>query len=132
MSVDDLRETFGEARLKTVQSEVMEEVYLHRGAVINISGQTLLIGEHYRRLAETGPVVCLVANLDAVLHRLHVALGARYHNPAERGLALGHLKREWAVRKIEGIVELDTTYLDENAIVEAVVALWQEQAIQRI
>lgn len=132
MSVDDLRATFGEARLKTIQSEVMEEVYLHRGAVISISGQTLLVSEHYRRLAETGPVVCLVANLDTVLHRLHVALGARYHNPAERSLVLGHVKREWAVRKIEGIAQLDTTYLDENAIVDSIVALWQAQAIQRL
>ena len=131
MSIPDIRARFGETRLKTLENEVMEETYLYRGAVINISGQTLMHGEHFRRLLETGPVICLTANLDAVLQRLHAALGARYHNPHERALALGHLKREWAVRQLEGIHKLDTTYLSEEEIIESTIALWQRAAIRQ-
>jgi shikimate kinase len=132
MSVDQVRERFGEARLKTLQSEVMDEIFLYRGAVINISGQTLLTSNHFQRMSETGPVICLVADLDAVLQRLHVAMGARYHSPHERGLALGHIKREWAARQLEGILELDTTRMNDAEMIDAVVELWQQTALQRI
>ena len=123
----EVRTLFGEARLKTLETEVVQEVALHRGAVIHVGGQMLLRGDHIKRLHETGPVICLVATLDAVLQRLHLALGARYHDPRERALALGHLKREWAVRHQEHICELDTTGMAEGQIVEAVITLWQDQ-----
>ncbi|MBI5668204.1 MAG: hypothetical protein HZC41_09375 [Chloroflexi bacterium] len=129
MSPDELRARYGETRLKTVETDVMQDVLLYRGAVIRISGQTLLHGDYSRRLAETGPIVCLVAALDAVLRRLHVAMGARYHNPHERALAIGSLKREWAVRKLDFVHELDTTTLTDSEIVDAVIGLWQQVAV---
>jgi len=123
----DVRALYGEARLKTLETEVVQDVALYRGAVLHIGGQMLLHGDHIKRLQQTGPVICLVATLDAVLQRLHLALGARYHDPRERALALGNLKREWAVRKQEGICELDTTGMAEGQIVEAIIVLWQDQ-----
>lgn len=129
MPPDELRARYGETRLKTVETEVMQDVLLYRGVVIRISGQTLLHGDYSRRLTETGPIVCLVASLDSVLRRLHVAMGARYHNPHERALAVGHLKREWAVRRLDHVHELDTTYRAEADIVDDVIALWQRVAV---
>jgi hypothetical protein len=85
-----------------------------------------MIGDYGQRIQQTGPIICLVATLDAVLQRLHLTLGARYHNPGERALAVGQLKREWAVRKLDGIHELDTTVLSESQIIEAVIALWRQ------
>jgi shikimate kinase len=123
---EELRTRFGEARLKTLEGELVEEVALYRGTVIHISGKTLL--PHFARLGETGPVICIVATLDAVLQRLHLALGARYHNPHERELALGTLRREWAIRKHDGITEVDTTYLSEYQMIEAVAACWREKS----
>ncbi|RMG80729.1 MAG: hypothetical protein D6712_17515, partial [Chloroflexi bacterium] len=79
-SSDVLREQFGERRLRTVEAEIMEEISLRRRTLVRISGHVLLHGDHYDRLRETGPVICLVARLDAVLSRLHVLLGARYHD----------------------------------------------------
>lgn len=131
LSMDELRVRFGESRLKTVEMEIMEEVILRRNAVIRISGRTLMQGSHLDDLIRTGPVICLVASLDAVLRRLHLALGARYHDPGERALALGHLQQEWAIRHKPGIHELDTTYLAEADIVDAVIELWQQLVFQR-
>jgi shikimate kinase len=125
LTADEIRSRYGESRLKMVENEVVADAVLHRNAVIRISGQTLMHSHHYERFAETGPVICLVAELDAVLHSLHLALGARYHDPHERGLAIARLQREWAARRLPGIHELNTTYMDEATIVSAVIELWQ-------
>jgi shikimate kinase len=126
MPTNDFRDRYGEARLKTLEAEVMQDTLLRRGSVVYVSGRTLMIGDYGQRIQQTGPIICLVATLDAVLQRLHLTLGARYHNPGERALAVGQLKREWAVRKLEGIHELDTTPLSESEIIEAVIALWRQ------
>jgi hypothetical protein len=55
-------------------------------------------------------------------------ISGRYHIPAERALALGRLKREWAVRELEGVYEIDTTYLTTPQIVDAIVQRWHELA----
>lgn len=129
LPIEDIRTRYGEARLKTLESEVILEMLLYRGAVILISGQTLKNADYYQRLSDTGQVICLVATLDAVLQRLHLALGSRFHNPRERAIALGDLKREWAVRKLPGIQEFDTTSLSEAQVIEALVGMWREQAL---
>lgn len=130
-TLNEFRERFGDARLKRVEAEIISETVLRRRAVIRISGRTLLNSEHVRALQETGPVICLYASLDAVLQRLHLVLGARYHDPQERALALGHLKSEWAVRALPGVHQIDTTYMNANETVEAIIALWQRLAIRR-
>jgi shikimate kinase len=126
LSGEEMRIRYGEARLKMLESELVTEVMLYRGTVIHISGKTL--GANYPRLSATGPVICVVATLDAVLRRLHLALGARYHNPNERELVLGTLRREWAIRKQEGVIEIDTSYLNEEQMVEAIAACWREKS----
>jgi shikimate kinase len=131
MSAEELRAQFGESRLKTVEAEILGEAVLRRSAVIRVSGRALLSNHHLTQLQETGPIICLVANLDAILQQLHLALGARYHNPHQRALALGHLKDEWVIRSLPGILELDATYLSEAETVEAVIALWQRLAVRR-
>lgn len=129
MDIEALRARYGESRLKTVESEVLRDVLLYRGAVIRISGQTLMHGDYARRLQENGTILCLVVTLDAALRRLHLTLGARYHNPHERALSIGHLKREWAVRRLDGIHELDLTYLSDAESIEAVIQRWQALAL---
>ncbi len=125
LSLDEIRTRFGESHLKMLENEVMQEAILNRNAVIRISGHVLRHNRRYERFLETGPIICLVAELDSVLQGLHLSLGARYHNPAERGLALGHLQREWAARSLPGILEINTTYMTEDDIVEAVIREWQ-------
>ncbi len=125
MPAEEMRALYGDSRTKALESELVDEIALFRGTVIHISGQILLHGDHYAALQSTGPVICLVASIDAVLQRLHLALGARYHNPRERSLAIGTLHREWAVRSQPGICEIDTSAMDEPAIIEAVASTWR-------
>ncbi|MEZ4669569.1 MAG: shikimate kinase [Anaerolineae bacterium] len=126
MDIDDMRARYGETRLKMLETEVMQEVLLHRGAVIQVSGQTLLRTETTARVQANGLVLCLVVRLDAALQRMHLALGGRYHNPSERALAIGHLKSEWAVRKSSGVHELDVTNLHEAEMIEKVCSFWEQ------
>lgn len=128
MDVEDMQARFGETRLKMLEADVMQDVMLYRGAVIRVSGQTLLRTETTPRLLQTGVVICLVVTLDMVLRRLHLSLGGRYHNPSERSLAIGHLKREWSVRKFEDVHELDTSKLNEGETINAVCAMWEQFA----
>lgn len=123
---DDMRALYGEARLKALEGELIGEVMLYRGTVIHIGGQTLLHNDHLARVSETGVVIALVAALDVVLQRLHLALGARYHNPREREVQIGVLKREWAIRKVEGVSEVDTSELSEDEMIEAIATRWRE------
>lgn len=122
---------FGDARLRALESEVINDLALHRGAVIHISGQMLAHGDHLARMLTCSYVICLVASIDAVLTRLHIAMGARYHNPAERALALGILRRDWAIRgRNPRIYEFDTTALTDSETIERITALWAEKVIE--
>lgn len=131
MSVDEIRQYYGETRLKSIEVEMMDEACLRRASVIRVSARTLLVGDTLTRISETGPVICLVTTLDAMLQRLHMSMGARYYNPEERAVELGSLKREWAARGLPGIYEIDTTSMAAAQVVEAVTSLWQSVAISR-
>lgn len=131
MSVDEIRANYGETRLKSIETEIIEETTLRRRSVIRIGARALLNSDALPRLRSTGPVICLVTTLDAMLQRLHMAMGARYYNPSERSKELGELKREWAVRGQEGIIEIDTTYLSVDETIAQVIERWQEIAIAR-
>lgn len=129
--LDAIRRDYGERRLRTVEAEIMADTLLYRGAVIRVNGSTLQASDHYERLRQTGAVVCLVARLDAVLQRLHLTLGARYHDPRVRAEALGELKREWAIRTRPGLIEVDVTDMSEAEIITHLTRLWQDVALER-
>lgn len=128
MPRDELRALYGESRLKTAEGELVDEIALYRSTVLYVSGQTLQTGEHLARLAATGPVICVVSTIDAALQRLHLALGARFHDARERDLAVGLMRREWSIRDREGVIAFDASYLNEREAIEAIAALWREHA----
>lgn len=130
-TLETLRASYGDRHVKAIEDDVMADIVLYRNTVIRVNGSTLMHGDHLTRLQENGTVFCLVARLDAILQRLHLALGSLYHDPARRATALGELRREWAVRSMPGVHELDMTYKDESAIVLAITKLWQQVAIER-
>lgn len=127
--INTIRNSYGERRLKTVEAEIMEEILLYRNAVLRINGSTLMHSEHYERMQSNSIMLCLVARLDAILQRMHLTLGARYHDPAERGRELSHLRREWAIRKKPNLLELDVTYKAEPAMITDIISLWQAEAM---
>jgi shikimate kinase len=131
MTLETIRNTYGNQRLKTLEYEIFDEVLLNRGAVIRVSGETLSHGDTLARIAETGPVICLVASLDAVLSRMHLSMGARYHDPAERDLMLGELQLAWSARGKPNVQEIDATDLNEDETIETVIQLWRALTVQR-
>ncbi len=131
MRIEEIRETFGQAHLKNIETQALNEILLNRGVVLRVSGDTLGNGNMLERLAETGPVFCLVAQLDAVLSRLHLAMGTRYHDPAERDLELGKLKTAWSARGKSGVIEIDATYLSQSQTLERIITQWRDLTLRR-
>ncbi len=130
-SVDSIRRLYGERRLKAIETQIMDEIVLHRRALIRVSGHTLLTSGHLAELQRNGVVVCLVASLDSILRRIHLTLGARYHDPDERARAIGELQREWRIREVEDVVEFDATYTTDAILIERIVSFWRELAMRR-
>jgi shikimate kinase len=130
MSIEDIRIHYGEARMKTLEAEIIQELMLHRGAVIWVSGTVLRHNDYLHRLLQSGLVLCLTAALGVVLQRVHLSLGSRFHNPTERAIALGQVRREWTIRGADGVQEFDTSMMNEAQIVDHIVQMWREQSLQ--
>lgn len=130
-SIKNIRSYYGERRLKAIEADVMDEVVLYRQALIRIPGSTLLNSGRLDDLQRSGVVICLVATLDSILRRIHLTLGARYHNPVERSLAIGELQREWKIRGLDHIVEFDATYITEAVLIDRIADFWRGLALRR-
>ena len=126
-SADEIRELFGEARLRTLETEVIRELALRRHAVIAVGGAAILPEANRSRLIETGPMLCLTCALNEILRRLHVARGAWFHNPTNRSILFSRLKRELGVAELD-LPRLDTTQLSSDETTAAVVEFWFEHA----
>lgn len=127
MNADAVRATYGEARQRTLENQLIDEFALYRATVIHIRGSALAQSDYYTRLTQTGVPILLFASLDAVLARLHLTMGLRYHVPREREIVLGELRREWAVHTLHGLHRVDISYLSDEDAAAAAVALWREQ-----
>jgi shikimate kinase len=123
----EIRELYGEMRLKTLEDELLTEITLYRGALLLLSSGTLLRGA-FDQLRANGVILVATASVDAVLQRLHIAMGARFHDPRERQFALAMIKREWAIRGHEGVIEVDTSGMNDAQMVEALITRWREAA----
>jgi shikimate kinase len=132
MPIDEIRTYFGETRLRAVETEIVGEAVLRRSSVIRVNGRTLVQGNNLERLRSTGPIFCLTIGLDAMLQRMHIYMGARYHNPKDRALAIGELKREWAVRDLSDIQEIDTTYMSDEDIIRTLVGVWRSLTVRGV
>lgn len=130
MFINEIRAQFGENRLKSLEAEIVSETLLRRQSVIYATGRTLGHQEYLARFLETGEVFCLTVNLDAMLHRLHVTMGANYHNPDERAVGLAELHSEWAIRKKAGIREVHIQPdMPREDIIAHIAKLWRDLAI---
>ena len=130
-SIGSIRSRYGERHLKAIEAQIMDEVILHRRALIRISGSALLNSGHLETLQRSGVVICLVATLDSILRRMHLALGARYHDPVERSRVIGELQREWKIREAKDVVEFDATYITEAVLIDRIADFWRGLAMQR-
>lgn len=123
----EIREVFGMARLRTVERDLIDELTLRRSSVIAVSNLTLLVPLHLERLRETGPVLCLTASLGEILRRLHVANGGWFHDPNNRLGALGRLKRERELLKLD-LPKMDTTNQTIETVAQLATEFWMQES----
>lgn len=126
-SAGEIRETYGESRLKALEAGAIRDLTLRRHAVITISGPAVLDDENRARLQDSGLVLCLTCALNEILHRVYVARGAWFHNPANRGALLSRLKRELRVNTLD-LPQLNVSALSVEDAADAVRAFWLERA----
>ena len=126
-SAEQIRTLFGEARLKALEAETIRDLTLYRHAIIAVSGPAMLDMVNRERLAESGTILCLTCALNEILRRMHVARGAWFHNPANRGVMLSRLKRELGVTELD-LPQLDTSQLSTADTTAAVIAFWFDHA----
>ncbi len=124
---EKIRETFGLARLRSLENALVEEISLKRSTILAVSGLTLLDPLNLDRLQETGPILCLRADLGEILRRVHVTEGGRFHQSDFRLGLLGRLKRERAVTDL-GLSLLDTTNLKIEETVQRAKTFWLQQS----
>jgi shikimate kinase len=126
-SAEQIRTLFGEARLKALEAETIRDLTLYRHAIIAVSGPAMLDAVNRERLAESSTILCLTCALNEILRRVHVARGAWFHNPANRGVMLSRLKRELGVTRLD-LPQLDTSQLSTEDTTAAVIAFWFDHA----
>ncbi|HRE46483.1 MAG TPA: shikimate kinase [Aggregatilineales bacterium] len=126
-SVEELRRLYGEPHLRAAEDKLCQELALRRGAVIAVGGHTLLDGENRERLTRAGIVLALTCQLGEILRRLHVAQGARFHDPQFRAAAIYQVRIERKAMTLPEITTLDTTTLDTEAIAAAAIQFWYER-----
>lgn len=130
-SIEQIRIYYGETRLKAVETEIIEEATIRRNTLIRISGRMLTHADNLAKMQRVGHVFYLRISLNAMLSRLHVTMGARYHNPDERALLLGTLKREWAIADAPNMIDIDTTYLTDDDIINTIATQWRDLSMIR-
>jgi shikimate kinase len=126
-SAEQIRELFGEARLKALEAETIRDLTLSRHTIMVVGGPAMLSEVNRARLSEAGPILCLTCTLNEILRRLHVARGAWFHNPANRGVLLSRLKRELGVTRLD-LPKLDTSQLSVEETTAAVIEFWFSHA----
>lgn len=126
-SPDDIRQLFGESRLRSIENSLCREFSLQRGAVVSVNGPTLLDATNRERLIDSGPVLVLTCALNEILRRLHASQGARFHDPKVRAAALNVIRREQQVLRLEGLPTLDTTYLSIEQVAQSALEFWFQQ-----
>lgn len=126
-SADEIKERFGIARLRTLENQLVDEMTLRRSTVLAVSGLTLLEAQNLERLHETGPILCLTAELGEILRRLHVAYGGWFQEADNRSMLLGRIKREKQALELN-LPLLDTTDLKMDEVAQKARAFWLENS----
>ncbi len=127
MPLEEVRQIYGAARARQMESELCREFALRHSIVIAATGTIMLDDANRERLRRSGVMICLTCALNEVLRRLHAAQGARFHDPSRRGVQISRLKREWDIQNAPGLSHIDTTNLSVEEVAEQAAALWEAQ-----
>lgn len=131
-TLDEIRARYGNLRATQLEAELCRELALKRGSVLSMNASVLLEAANRERLLTGGIVLVLTCALGQALRRLYVASGERFHDPKERLLALGQIKREKLIHQLPDIPTLDTTYLSVEETAGRALQFWYERETVRI
>ena len=126
MPPEEIRTLFGESRLRAIEDVICREFSLRRGAVLSVSGPTLLEESIRERLLNSGPMLILSCGLNEILRRMHASQGARFHDPKVRSLALYQIRREKQIEQLPAMPRLDTTKLTMEEVAEKAIEFWRD------
>ena len=130
LPAEEIRQLFGEARLRTLEDDLCREISLRRSAVLSVNGPTLLEDANRARLANSGPILILTCELNEILRRMHSSQGARFHDPKVRSAALYQIRRERLILGIAGLPTLGTTELSVEEVAEHALQFWRQTDVQ--
>lgn len=125
MSITDIRREYGDARLKVLEADVCREAAFKRQAVIVVGGAAILDQRNADLLSGTGRVVVLTCEMGEALRRLHMSYEEAFRDPKERQYLISRLRREYGIVDDERFVQIDTTHLTTDQVVDELVHLWQ-------
>lgn len=132
LSLDDLRQTYGEAHLRNVLKALCAELALQRGAVIAMPAAPLLESDIRERLLESSWLLVLNCHLNEMLRRLHVQHGARFHDPRVRSAFLHHIRQERKLFTLGNLDVLDTTDLTPEQTANYALTFWRHHELARL
>lgn len=131
-SLDELRQTYGEARTRNLLKTLCGEFALRRGAVIAMPAAPLLDEDNRTRLLESSWLLVLTCQLNEVLRRLHAQHGARFHDPKVRAALLHQVRQERKIYQLGALAVLDTTNLSVEQTAAQALAFWRERELARL
>ena len=126
-TVADIFGSEGEARFRELERAAVIEACRVPGAIVATGGGTLLDPENRRRLAASGPIVCLSAGAEDILRRVH--------DPGSRPLLANGKGQVDRLERVRGLLAerapvyalathaVDTSGLTIDEVVERVQAL---------
>lgn len=124
MSINKIRELYGDSRLRALEHDLCRTAGLMRRSVVVVPGAALLDSRNYRLLSDTGQIVVLTCELGEALRRLHMTSEQRFRDETLRRRMMSRLRREHAVVNDPRLLQLDTTHLTIEEESDLLTELW--------
>lgn len=125
MGIRQIRQELGDARLKTLENDVVREAAFLRQAVIVVGGAAMLNQRNADLLSGTGRVISITCELGEALHRLHMAYEDIFRDAQERRHLISRLRREFGIADSDRYPQIDTTHLTIEQTVQELIFFWK-------
>lgn len=123
MSVAEIFEQRGEAHFRRLESALCRELSTRQALVIATGGGALIPDESYEILSASGPVICLSAPPDQILHRLEAAQDRPLLDVPDRRARTAALLASRADAYGRIPLQMDTTGLTVDQVADQVLAI---------
>ena len=129
MSVAQIFAERGEAEFRRAEANVLAELAAG-DAVVALGGGAIVADDNYATLHRSGPIVCLCASVDEIVRRV----GRDGRRPLLAGENREARIRELLAARREAYaradVQIDTTGVDVNAVVDRIVAFLGKRGVE--